>query len=385
MKLSKAASIEELRVVSRFENLRKILSEDQYANHLERPLAFWALPADRRLPLAFLGRKLGDLLNTPFSELSGTPGIGQKKIDSFVKLLSRAANTAPADLPAELNEVSANGNGHSKNGKSNGEAINGNGFSPDSVSEILWGNWCATVVKQGLENETLGRFAPSLRDMTRVIWTKSLGDYVNYSLDEIRTMKTHGEKRVRAILNVFHSAHTLAANMGTQDHLIVRIVPKLIDRVEQWIGQVLQQPGVPSEEEIFENFVRPLLEQIRIDATEQIASLAESRLGISGPVTSVRQAARTMGLTRARVYQLLNEINDIMNVRWPDGRHQVYELRDKFQTESAQTPDAADLKQFLAAIELFYPGCRRGAAGPLQQAPAPLASGTMVHDVEATV
>jgi len=221
--------------------------------------------------------------------------------------------------------------------------------------------------------------------MTRVIWTKSLGDYVNYSLDEIRTMKTHGEKRVRAILNVFHSAHTLAANMGTQDHLIVRIVPKLIDRVEQWIGQVLQQPGVPSEEEIFENFVRPLLEQIRIDATEQIASLAESRLGISGPVTSVRQAARTMGLTRARVYQLLNEINDIMNVRWPDGRHQVYELRDKFQTESAQTPDAADLKQFLAAIELFYPGCRRGAAGPLQQAPAPLASGTMVHDVEATV
>ncbi|MEE8450580.1 MAG: hypothetical protein V3R99_01665 [Thermoguttaceae bacterium] len=395
MKLSKTASFEELQVVSRFESLRKILKLDQYADHLDKPLAFWALPADRRLPLAFLGRKLGDLLETPFSELSGTPGIGQKKIDSFVKLLSRVANTDPSELPVELDAVSgsdSNGgdsNGgdsnSSRSGGSNGPSGNGNGFSPDSVSEILWGRWCATVVKQGLENETLGRFAPSLKNMTRVIWNKPLGDYVNYSLEEIRTMKTHGEKRVNAILNVFYSAHTLAANMGMQDHLIVRIVPRLIDRVEQWIGNVLQQPGMPSEAEILDNFVGPLLDQVRIDATRQIASLAESRLGTSGPPTSVRHAARTMGLTRARVYQLLNEINDIMNVRWPDGRHQVYELQDKIRTEAAQIPNAPDLRQFLAAVELFYPGCRRGAAGPLEQAPAPLQPSQMVHDLEATV
>ena len=41
-----------------------------------------------------------------------------------------------------------------------------------------------------------------------------------------------------------------------------------------------------------------------------------------------------MGLTRARVYQLLNEINDIMAVRWPNGRHQMYELREKLVPES---------------------------------------------------
>ena len=387
MKLSKTASVEELQVVSRFESLRKILTKEQYADHLDKPLAFWALPADRRLPLAFLGRTLGELLDTPFSDLSNTPGIGQKKIDSFVKLLSRAANTDPSELPVELAEVSGKGvNGNGSNGKgTNGATAQGNGFSPDTVSEILWGQWCATVVKQGLEEETLGRFAPSLKNMTRVIWNRPLGDYVNYSLDEIRTMKTHGEKRVNAILNVFYSAHTLAANMGTQNHLIVRIVPKLIDRVEQWIGKVLQQPGMPSEKEILDNFINPLLEQIRTDATQQIASLAESRLGISGLVTSVRQAARSMGLTRARVYQLLNEINDIMNVRWPDGRHQVYELRDKIQTEAAQIADAPDLRQFLAAIELFYPGCRRGAAGPLGQASAPLTSNPIVHDLEATI
>jgi hypothetical protein len=234
---------------------------------------------------------------------------------------------------------------------------------------VVWSQWRASVVKHGLEGERLGRFAPSLRNMTRVIWNKPLAAYTGMTLDELRSMKTHGEKRVRAILEVFHSAHVLVANMGTQDHLIVRIVPRSIDGVEQWIGRVLQKSGVPDEQEIFDELVSPLLEQVRTDATRQIASLAENRLGLAGPITSVRQAARTMGLTRARVYQLLNEINDIMMVRWPHGRHQVYELREKFQSELSQMDDPPKLRQFHAAIELFYPGSRRGAAGPLEKAP----------------
>jgi hypothetical protein len=158
----------------------------------------------------------------------------------------------------------------------------------------------------------------------------------------------------------------MVANMGLQDHLVVRIFPRLIDGVEQWIGQALQTPGVSTTEELFQQIVSPLLEQVRVDATQQIASLAENRLGISAPITSVRQAARAMGLTRARVYQLLNEINDIMAVRWPNGRHQMYELREKLVSESKLMDAPPDLQQFFAAIELFYPGSRRGAAGPLE-------------------
>ena len=361
MKPGKTSSVEQLQVVSRFESLRKILLSNEYADHLQKPLAYWALPADRRLPLAFLGRTLGDLLNTPFSELSATPGIGQKKIRSFVKLLSRAANTDQSELPIDLNAVSADGS------VSPSAAGGSDGFDPSTVSEVVWGQWRATVVERGLDTEALGRLAPSLTSMTRVIWNRPLGAYANSSLAEIRAMKTHGEKRVRAILEVFHSVHSLVAEMGRQDHLVVRIVPLLIDGAEIWIDRALQTPGVPATEEIFAKFVAPLLEQIHVDATRQIAKLAECRLGINGPATSVRQAARTMGLTRARVYQLLNEVNDIMNVRWPMGRHQVYELRDKFQAEAAQMDGPPDLRQFHAAIELFYPGSRRGAAGPLER------------------
>jgi hypothetical protein len=128
---------------------------------------------------------------------------------------------------------------------------------------------------------------------------------------------------------------------------------------------------VPGPEEIFQRFVSPLLEQVRIDATRQIVTLAEYRLGIGGPITSVRQAARTMGLTRARVYQLLNEVNDIMSVRWPLGRHQVYELRGKLRAEGERLGVEVDLSQFHAAVELFYPGTRRGAAGQMERAAEP--------------
>jgi len=361
MKLSKTPSAEELQVISRFEVLRKMLVREQYREHWCKPLAFWVLPTDRRLPLAFLGRTLGEVLNTPFAELCATPGVGQKKIRSFLKLLSRVANTDLAALPIDSTPVVD----HAK--PASGEDISANGFDPAVVSEMVWDQWRASVLRHGLGHEPLGRFAPSLRNMTRVIWNRPLHVYAGCTLAQIRSMKTHGEKRVRAILETFYSVHTLVGRMGIVDHLVVRIVPRCIDAAETWVGGRLQSPGVPSSQEVFERFVAPLLEQVRIDTTRQIVHLAENRLGIDGPRTSVRQAARQMGLTRARVYQLLNAISDVMEVRWPLGRHQVYQLRDKLQTESTLMANPPDLAQFHAAIELFYPGSRRGAAGPLDR------------------
>ena len=364
MRLGKTVSVEEVQIVSRFEGLRKMLLSEAYADHLDKPLAYWALPTDRRLPLAFLGRSLGDLLSTPLAELSATPGIGRKKIASFVQLLARAANTDPAELPVEIFDPQAN----DAPSQGDSDPAESDGFDPTNISEVTWARWRGTVVRHGLSGETIGRFAPSLRNMTRVIWNTPLGGYTAFTLAEIRGMRTHGEKRVRAVLEVFHAVHVIAAGMGRQEHLVTRIVPHRIDEVEQWTGRTLQRPGIPSPQEIFARFVQPLLEQVRTDATQQIAALAENRLGIGGPITSVRQAARTTGLTRARVYQLLNEINDIMMVRWPMGRHQSHELRERFQSDAARLECAPDLRQFYAAVELFYPGSRRGASGPLERA-----------------
>ncbi len=320
------------------------------------------MPSDRRLPLVFLGRTLGDLLGTPFSELTSTPGVGQKKIRAFLRLLSRVADS---ELPESVAETDGqHGNGRPA-ASSNGDS---KGFDSASVSEVVWSQWRASVLRHGLGKEPLGRFAPSLKNLTRVIWNKPLETYADCTLDQIRSLKTHGEKRVHAILEAFGSVHAMVAHMGVQPHLVARIVPRCVDAAESGADRTLQTPGIPSRQEVFEGLLSPLLQQIRTDAASQIVNLAESRLGLDGRMISVRQAARLMGLTRARVYQLLNEVNDIMQVRWPMGRHQVYELRDKFQREAAYVETPPDLEQFHAAIELFYPGSRRGAAGPLERA-----------------
>ena len=315
--------------------------------------------------MLFLDRTLRDLLETPFEQLRASRGVGQKKLRVFLTLLARAARSSLDGLSEQDGVLTGNGQ------KRPSARATAEGFDPATVSEVVWTEWRATVLKWNLETEALGKFASSLEGMPRVIRNAPLSRYANSTLEEIRQMKTHGEKRVQVILEVFHNVHLLLAGKSPQDHLVVRLVPRLVDRAETWLSCRLRFSGMPDETEILSDFVEPLLDQIRTDTSRQIFQLAEARLGLHGPITSVRQLARKMGLTRARVYQLLDEINDVMTVRWPTGRHQVYELRDKFVAECDCLDNPPNLEQFHSAIELFYPGSRRGADGPLEKAVRP--------------
>jgi hypothetical protein len=349
MKMNKVTSVEDYKIVSSFQSLRKTLLDDKFADRLEKPLAYWALPNDRRLPLAFLGRTIKDLLATPFEELSATPGIGQKKISSLVKLLSRATKDHPPAVPFGLSELSE--------GKK-GVAVEkprrqGTGFDPSIVSEALWSQWQQTVIEHDLGREKLGRLAPTLQALPTVIWHTPLEFYVNHTVAEIRQLKTHGEKRVRVVLEVFYLVHEMLASAGKAEHLRLRIVPAFIQPIENWIARTLSRSGLPTRDEVRDKLAVPLLDQILIDSGPTIHELSEARLGVSGPPQSVRQQAKRMGVTRARVYQLLEDCGRVMDVRWPDGKHQLAQLAAKLLTEATAE---ADLTLFHATRELFYPG-----------------------------
>ena len=88
--MAKSTSVDDVQLEASFQSVRKTLLEKGRTDRLAKPLGYWVLPNDRRLPLAFLNRTLNDLLSTPYQELTSTPGIGQKKISSLVKLLLRA-------------------------------------------------------------------------------------------------------------------------------------------------------------------------------------------------------------------------------------------------------------------------------------------------------
>lgn len=349
MKMNKVTSVEDYKIVSSFQSLRKTLLDDKFADRLEKPLAYWALPNDRRLPLAFLGRTIKDLLATPFEELSATPGIGQKKISSLVKLLSRATKDHPPAVPFGLTELNEKKSTMVEKPRRQGTA-----FDPSIVSEALWAQWQKTVIERGLGREKLGRLAPTLQALPTVIWHIPLEQYVNHTVAEIRQLKTHGEKRVRVVLEVFHIVHEMLGSCGAeQQHLSLRIVPKFIQPIENWIAQVLERPGVPSADDVRDYLAVPLLEQVQIDAGPTIHELSEGRLGISMPPQSVRQQAKRMGVTRARIYQLLEDCSRIMEVRWPEGQQWMAQLEAKFNAEATSQDD---LRLFRATRELFYPG-----------------------------
>jgi hypothetical protein len=347
MKMNKVASVEDYKIVSSFQSLRKTLLDDRFADRLEKPLAYWALPNDRRLPLAFLGRTIKDLLATPFEELSATPGIGQKKISSLVKLLSRATKDHPPAVPFGLSELTET----KKAPVVEVPREQTSGFDPSIVSEALWSQWQRTVIENHLGREKLGRLAPTLEALPTVIWHTPLEFYVNRTVAEIRQLKTHGEKRVRVVLEVFYLVHEMLASAGTAEHLSLRIAPRFIQPIEDWIARRLHQGGVPTRDEVRDNLTVPLLDQILIDSGATIHELSESRLGINDVPQSVRQQAKRMGVTRARVYQLLEDCSRVMDVRWPEGQMLLAQLSAKLHADAT----SADLSLFDATRELFYP------------------------------
>lgn len=344
MTKAKSPLVEDVRIVSSFHTVSSQLKDDRYADRLERPLAYWALPNDRRLPLALLDRSIKELIDTPFDEIAATPGIGQKKINSLVKLLHRATKDHPPGVTPTAAEATDK--------KPMPAWRKGQKFDPSVVSEALWVEWHEVLKRFPIGHIKLGRIAPSLQALPTVIWNTTMSEYLGKTVSEIRAMRTHGEKRVRVILEVFCVAYEALVDSVSNESVDARLAPRFIAPLEQWIHAALRSAEAPSESEIKEHFVMPLLNQLAIDAGPTIHRLAEERLGAHGAPQSVRNQAKRMGITRARVYQLLEDCGNIMEVRWPEGESLVRQLAARLAASEASRDS---LKQFNATVELFFP------------------------------
>jgi hypothetical protein len=338
-------SADDVKLMSSYETVRATLLSPALADRLDKPLAFWALPNDRRLPTAFLGRTLRDLLNTPFPQLAATAGIGRKKLGTFVKLLVRATKDDSPE-PEQLTEFHAE-----EATPITGTDASGN-FDPNRVSEVVWARWRETARNHGIGQEILGRIAPSLATLPTVIWTTPLSFYLDQTLIEIRQLKTHGEKRVNVVLEVFHTVHQMLSHIDQNGGLAVRLAPRNIASVEDWMVEAKGRSFTPGLTEVEQCLVEPLMKQLEIDAGETVSSLARGRLGVGAKAESVRNQSKSLGVTRARVYQLLEECNNVMMVRWPEGRR----LLDDFAQWLDENYASAECANLLASLrEMLYP------------------------------
>jgi hypothetical protein len=217
---------------------------------------------------------------------------------------------------------------------------------------MVWMKWRETVRRHGVGGEKLGRLTPSLQSLPSVVWNTPLSFYLDQTLGAIRELKTHGEKRVAVVLEVFHTIHDMLDHIDPQGDLAVRLAPRTIVSAEEFMAEARSRPFPPAREEIEQRLVEPLLQQLGIDAGETVATLARGRLGIGSTAESVRNQSKSLGVTRARVYQMLEECHNVMSIRWPDGRRQLDEFA-QWLDESYASAEAANL---LASLrELLYP------------------------------
>lgn len=340
--------LDELQLAMRFDELRKQLADPRYEPLYGKNLAFWALPSDRRLPLALMNRTLKQIISSSFTELAGTPGIGRKKLQGLLMLLERAVNTDPNSVPTQVavSDLVA---------ESMVDTEKEQQFRWDQVSELTWAEWRATVVRHRLQAIPLGRLAPSLKRITRVIWNAPLGEFVDMTINDLREKRSFGERRLAAVLEVFACIHEALKDVTPQSHLGMELAPRRILQMQQWILETWQNGKVPSEQEIRENFILRLLDQARVDAVEQTVDLVERRLGIKESPVSVRQLSRMFNLTRARIYQLFDELAEIMRIRWPLGRAFTQLLQSFIVLEYNRRGTGPDISQLTMAIEIFFP------------------------------
>jgi hypothetical protein len=323
MPSARQRALDDLRLRSEYDRVASAILRAEDGAIRQKPLSYWATPRDRRLPLVFLPRPLGELTRLTFDELSATNGVGPKKMEALVRLLERALERGQEGPAAEGADFEPLINGSRELHR----------FDPLAVSELQWTEWRESARRHQLGHELLGRLAGSLQDLPSVLWRVPLSTYFEATLSDIRQLRTYGEKRVRVVLEIFHDIDRAFGRAEIASHLDIQLGPKRMQNVGRYLSELERLNLQPSQQELMERLATPIVEQIRVDLGDLVHSIVRERFGMMGPSQSVRTQASRLGLTRARIYQLLESCARVMDVRWPEGRRQMNALIDQYRQE----------------------------------------------------
>jgi hypothetical protein len=157
---------------------------------------------------------------------------------------------------------------------------------------------------------------------------------------------------VRCVVTIFGQLHPLLDGKPTDGRIQVRLTPPRIEVLEQRVQQMIAGAETITPDLLREQVLEPLVAQIGVDAGEQTAVMLRGRLGLDGPALSVRRTAMRMRLTRARIYQLLEDAATVVDVRWPRGKALVRQLLDKTPALGVESPEHRLLRTI---AETFFP------------------------------
>ena len=330
-----------VQLAARFDSVCRQLNEPQFIGWHHRPLLFWTLRDDRRLPRTFLSEPVGTLIGRNYTDLIRTRGVGHKKMTALVELLERAVQTQALGVPPSTT-VPAESDGL-WSGVPAGVALHKpvGLHDPERVSDAMWEEWRDLIVSHGVHRETIGRLAPTLQMVPTTMWTTPLIEYLSLSLSQIRKMKAFGDKRVAALVATVQAAYHVLAASCHAPHLSVSLAPRYVGMVESWLDSPLMRSNLPTRDELLNQLAFPLAEQIRCDLGDTICDVVSRRLGIGRTVSPIREQAEVLGLTKARLYQFFEECQSAMQVRWPSGPTRLEWMVHRYRTQGSEANASA--------------------------------------------
>lgn len=204
-----------------------------------------------------------------------------------------------------------------------------------SLSELTpttWRNIRQFIQQHSLEHYPLGRFSETLDELPRGLWNCPLSDFVEHSIGELKQLKGYGDQRIASVLKVLVTTARLVAECPSDTHLAIKVFPARIERITSWINRVLHEDQLPDYSSLCQHFVIPLLHQLEHDLGSQPAEMIERRLGIESEPETLDQIGESFGLTRERIRQLTLRAPEVMEVRWPEGKHLLDDFFEKFRT-----------------------------------------------------
>lgn len=288
---------------------------------LNRSIRSWVHRRDRHLPQKTLSRSLGELLDpTVWDELCNTPGIGHGRLAKLLDLMDRAERevrpaeavgtssgalpvVSPADLPSE----------------------------DDWPSESTWIAWVEIIRCHRLDSQPLGRFARRLTDLAQGLWALPLSRFLDESIADLLASPGFGPVRSRQVLAVVADVARIFSPSNATIPLRGRLLCDHLNAVVGWIDEILAEQRLPDSQAVRTRFLEPLFAQFRLDLGADDCAMVRRRWGVDAPFVTLEVIALETGLTRERIRQKTAKVAEVIDVRWPEGKHLLDDLYEFFR------------------------------------------------------
>lgn len=291
---------------------------------LHKPLAAFLDRDDSHIPRKLTEDSVQNLVNCDFDRLCHTPYFGATKLDRFLTVLERIAGRTSTSRPGPADDSRP--------------AVPTT--SPDvSTSPLSWNDCCDIINRASIDHRPLGRFAASLDDLPRNLWSMQLHELTSRSLSEVEQLPGLGPARLTVITEIVKSVAAAIRGFPNCPHLRPGgICATHIHQAEVWVERVVQERCVPTAAELRSSFLGPLFQQLAIDLGDDLASLVRRRIGVDRSPETLDAIAADRGLTRERIRQLTGRASDVLAIRWPEGKH----LLDDFFELLLSSPSSAE-------------------------------------------